>query len=196
MNLHEFENRKIQVVDTISDRKGGVKLESHALIGFDCFEEADGFAKEHGLMVVLLYREFGQELWYNDGEEIDEAPKLSSLEIGYDWSSDEGLNFDILHEKLVEEVQFTKDFQQIAEFAFFCADVASKLNLLHKKKNLFVKWDTMSYLILDLHPTSWYDFQGAEFCIAVCDRKEKRPFNLQYALQLEELVRKMKEKEK
>lgn len=75
----------LQYVETTSARNGYPENIAPAIVGFNSFEDAENFAKEHGLDTWLLHKCDGWQLW-NRVHSVDEPMSISCEDYGEDYN--------------------------------------------------------------------------------------------------------------
>lgn len=57
----------LSIIETTEGINGYPKNTAYGVVGFKSFEDAESFAKEHGLQVVSFVRRDGHHFWQNEG---------------------------------------------------------------------------------------------------------------------------------
>lgn len=120
MNLRELADMEcLQYVETTSDANGFPRHIEGAIIGFECFEDAEALAKEHGLTIMQLHKRDRWKFWYRKGETY-EPLRITSADYGDDYSELEQMDAEEFYSEEVEP--FLEDFSTLAKLKAFIED--------------------------------------------------------------------------
>lgn len=86
--LDYADNLGLEIVEVTEAKSGYPKNLSKAVIGFDAWEDAEGFAKETERQIVRMTRRDGHHLWFSEGRTFE------PLKPTEEWYGDEYRTYD------------------------------------------------------------------------------------------------------
>jgi hypothetical protein len=170
--LHKFgseiDNLGLDVIEFTSDYDGYPRGLYNGLAGFDSFEDAEKFAKAHGMQVVRAHRRDGWQLWYSDGrwtEPLNIEDYFEAADHEIDWYDNSDEDRERLLRDLKGMIEGLESIEEIQAVANTAKEVLDQMDEIDDNQKIMVdNGDVSAY---DAHPTRVHDDDATEYQIAV-----------------------------
>ena len=165
--------RGLEVVETTQGMNGYPQGLGKAVIGFESFEDAEGFAKEVNGEVVLLSRRDGHQFWTNNGRQYEPLERAKFIDENEIEMFTNIISFDSwAMEEIERNIGEGCNIYDIKNTSTICCEINEAIYDMDNERHIcLVNKYNYGYDIEDKYVTKVHDDDVTTYVLAVVDHE-------------------------